>query len=107
MTTSLLAPSSASWRASSVLAIRADLSVQHAGEPHRSSYPDAAACRAFSSFDQLRIGNPLAVRSGEQRIDAIAFFGIAAIVAPREFVKVAIQVLRADKVVDAKYLALE
>ena len=35
----------------------------------------------FSSFDQLWICDPLAVRSGEQRIDPIAFLGVAAIVA--------------------------
>src|SRR5947207_2044479 len=82
----LILPSPASWQfLPSALAIRAGLSAQRVSELHRSSYPDAAVCRAFvSSFDQLRIGDPLAVRRGEQRIDAIAFLGVAAIVAPGE-----------------------
>jgi hypothetical protein len=55
----------------------------------------------------LWIGDPLAGCGGEQRIDAIAFFRLAAIVTPRKFVKVAIEMFGANKVVDAEHLPLE
>ena len=104
-----LLPSSA-WRQASpcALASRAGLSVRRVLEPHRSSYPDTAACRAFvSSFDQLRIGDPLALRGGEQCIDTITFLGITAIIAPRELVQIAVDVLGANPMVNTKDLPLE
>jgi hypothetical protein len=65
-------------------------------------------CRAsFSSFDELRIGDPLAVYGSEQRVDAIAFFELAPIVAPRELVQVTVEMFGADKVVDTEHLPLE
>jgi hypothetical protein len=89
------------------LAIREGRSAQRVSELHRSSYPDAAVSRAFLSFDQLRIGDPLAVCGSEQRVDAIAFFEHAPIVAPRKLVKVAVEMFGANEVVDAEHLPFE
>src|SRR6266404_3165463 len=86
---------------------RADLSAQLASELHRSPYPGGTVSRAFWSFDQLRIGDPLAVCGGQQRINTIAFLGVATIIAPREFVQITVKVLRADPMVDSEHLPLE
>jgi hypothetical protein len=88
------------------LAILADRSAQIASELHQSSCPGVTVSPAFSSFDQLRIGDPLAVCGSEKRIDAIALFELAPIVAPRELVKVTIEMFGADKVVYAEHLPL-
>ena len=90
-----------------LLPARADLSAHSASELHRSSCQDGTVFPVSSSFDQLRIGNPLTVCGSEHRVDAITFPGFAAIVAPREFVEVAIEMFGADEVVDAKHLSLE
>ena len=85
----------------------ADQSELSGVEPHRSSYLNVRASPAFWSFDQLRISDPLAVCVSEKRVDPIAFLSIAAIVAPREFVEVAVNVLRADPMMDAEHLPLK
>src|SRR5205814_8356716 len=58
-------------------AVRAGQSARLASQLHRSSCRDAAASRVFSSFDQLWIGDALAVCGCEQRIDAIPFLCVA------------------------------
>jgi len=91
----------------SVLALPADQFVRTVSEPHRSSYPNAAAFLASSSFDQLRVRDPLAICRSEKLVDPIAFLVFTPVVAPREFVEVAIKVLRANPMVDTKHLPLE
>ena len=61
----------------------------------------------FFSFDQLRIGDPLAFCCGEKRVDAITFLGVAPIIAPREFVKVAVEMFCANEMMDAEHLPLK
>ena len=87
--------------------VHEDRSAQIALELHRSSYRDEMASLASLSFNQLRIGDSLAVRGGEKRVDAIAFLGVAAIVAPCELVQVAVDMLGADPMLDTEHLPLE
>lgn len=82
-------------------------SAQTASRLRRSPYRYGGACLAFSSCDQLWIGDPLAIGGGEKRVDPIALAGLAAIVAPRELVEIAVNVLGADPVVNAEHLPLE
>jgi hypothetical protein len=89
------------------LATHAGQSERSVSEPHQSSDLSVTVCLAFWSFNQLRVGNPLAICRDKQRIDPIAFLCLSAIVAQREFIKVAVDVLRADPVADAKHLPLE
>src|SRR6516225_9177884 len=104
----LISPASCAWPFWAWLeAAHADSSARPASELHRSSCRGVAASLASSSFDQLWIGNSLAIRRGEQRVDSIAFFRIAPVVAPREFVQVAVNVLRANPVVDTEDLPLK
>ena len=86
--------------------VLAGQSAHTVSELHRSSYLDGKVSPVFSSFDQLRIGDPLAVRSSEKRVDAITFLRIAAVVAPRKFVQVAVEMFGADEMMDAENLPL-
>ena len=85
----------------------ADRFAQTVSKLHRSSYRYGGACHVFLSCDQLWIGDPLTVGGGEKRVDPIALAGLAAIVAPRELVEIAVNVLGADPVVNAEHLPLE
>jgi hypothetical protein len=87
--------------------LRVDQLAHSAAMPRQKAYQDETVSPASSSFDQLRIGDPLAVSGGEKLVDPIAFLMLAAIVAPRELVKVAVKMLYADPVVDAEHLTLE
>ena len=103
-TVSVLSCASVVW---AVFVIRADRFAQTASRLRRSPYRYGGACLAFSSCDQLWIGDPLAIGGGEKRVDPIALAGLAAIVAPRELVEIAVNVLGADPVVNAEHLPLE
>src|SRR6266496_467509 len=89
-------------------ATRADRSVQRAAKPHRSSYPNAAVCRASPSLgNQIVVPQTLATRGGEHGINPPAFRGIAPVIPPCGLADILIKVLLANPMMDAVNLPLE